>query len=71
MALSLTIGPARQTNILLGRIEMGSVILCLAFRYGVIFLDSFFLSIINFIGHFVKFFIVKSHSALKMEKIVQ
>lgn len=50
MALSLTIGPARQTNILLGRIEMGSVILCLAFRYGVIFLDSFFLSIINFIG---------------------
>lgn len=29
---------------------MGSVIICLAFRYGVIFLDSFFLSIISFIG---------------------
>jgi len=35
---------------LLGRIEMGSVILCLAFRYRVVFLDSFFLSILSFIG---------------------
>merc|ERR1712042_424281 len=42
---------------LLGRIEMGSVLLCLTFRYRVVFLDSFFLSILSFIGFSICFLV--------------
>merc|ERR1712048_972639 len=34
---------------LLGRVEIGGVVLFLAFRYRVVFLESFFLSILSFI----------------------
>lgn len=39
----------RRRLTLLGRVEIGGVIACLIFRYGVVFLDSFFLSILSFI----------------------
>ena len=42
---------------MLGRIEMGSVLLCLTFRYRVVFLDSFFLSILSFIRFSICFLV--------------
>nr|BAD86517.1 NADH dehydrogenase subunit 6 [Doliolum nationalis] len=40
----------REWPKLLGGVEMGGVVLFLIFGYGVVFLESFFLSILSFIG---------------------
>jgi len=67
MALSLVISPSIKRLILLRGIERFSILLFLVFRYRVVFLDSFFLSILSFIRFsicFLLYAVARNYSLL-------